>query len=470
MDAAGAAHDALLAAKAWVFPISAVAPFVAYPIVLLVWTIMEGGAAAEQATRRSASTFQAAEALDDAAKRPSKRPRTALLSGLSNMSSLARMSGFVLLAGGSLSFIRVARGESQLRGQRRGGEAPAPVQLGGEASGALSGAVEIGRSPASCLAISLASSAVVLAGVVGAAIRREARRRPGERRGVLVRCGPADGSAPQAVSPWHHVDLRVKDWLDKADGTYRFVNEIPQGTRRKFEVQTELPGNVIREDPKASRWLRAFAEPVPFNYGCFPQTFRDPLEADDIHGAPGDNDPLDVIDLAPEPARVGEIVICRPLGAVCLIDEEKADWKIIVVNTRAKGPLAAARSVEEVERVSPGCVEKVLRWMDDFKRHSSAGEARLHFRVHGAETAASIIERDHAAWLRLVEEADASGTARGHWIRPGQDRHGAGRKVAVLPHLPERGRMSSRARCPSTSESSCSSGSGSSRSSSLERP
>ena len=33
-----------------VFPISAVAPFVAYPIVLLVWTIMEGRAAAEQAT------------------------------------------------------------------------------------------------------------------------------------------------------------------------------------------------------------------------------------------------------------------------------------------------------------------------------------------------------------------------------------------------------------------------------------
>ena len=57
---------------------------------------------------------------------------------------------------------------------------------------------------------------------------------------------------------------------------------------------------MIREDVKGSNRLKSFGKLVPFNYGCFPQTFRDPFEHDELHQAPGDNDPLDVIDVSLE--------------------------------------------------------------------------------------------------------------------------------------------------------------------------
>eukprot|EP00930_Biecheleria_cincta_P037765 TRINITY_DN25944_c0_g1_i1.p1 TRINITY_DN25944_c0_g1~~TRINITY_DN25944_c0_g1_i1.p1 ORF type:complete len:513 (+),score=103.32 TRINITY_DN25944_c0_g1_i1:32-1570(+) len=231
---------------------------------------------------------------------------------------------------------------------------------------------------------------------------------------ILRYATPADPDA----SLWHHVDLKVRDWLDHDTGELRYISEMPKGCLQKFELQTQLEKNAIREDAKGSKKLQEFGRATPFNYGCFPQTYRDPQERDEVYDAPGDDDPLDVIDLGAEVSIVGQVVRCRPLGAVCLIDEGRADWKVMVVNTELRGPLAAARSIEDVERLSPGRVAQVLQWVDDFKRYSSRGEARLHFEIHGSAKARALIEKDHLAWKRLLTEAQAGGRgrARGHWI------------------------------------------------------
>jgi inorganic pyrophosphatase len=217
---------------------------------------------------------------------------------------------------------------------------------------------------------------------------------------------------------WHHVDLRVKDWLGKDTGLLHYVNEIPRNALQKFEIHTRVEKNTITEDTKGSRRLLGFGRPVPFNYGCFPQTFRDPDEIDDIYGAPGDDDPLDVVDLSPKPVGVGEIASCTPLGAVCLIDEGRADWKILVVNTDAPGPLANARSIDEVERLAPGRIQEALQWMDDFKQYGNDSCTRMHFEIHDESVARAIINKDHAAWKRLVDNANSKGLSKGHWIRP----------------------------------------------------
>ena len=184
-----------------------------------------------------------------------------------------------------------------------------------------------------------------------------------------------------------------------------------------FRLQTTLENNILCEDTEGSRRLRAFGRPVPFNYGCFPQTYRDPTEHDELHDAPGDDDPLDVVDVSQTPSGVGDVVICRPLGAVCLIDEGQADWKILVVNTQSDSPVAAARSTAEVESLLPGRIQEILKWMDDFKKHSSNGRTKLHSEVHGADVARALIRKDHLAWRHLVSSADEkSGYARGHWI------------------------------------------------------
>jgi len=191
---------------------------------------------------------------------------------------------------------------------------------------------------------------------------------------------------------------------------------VPLGSLQKFEVHTGLPFNGICEDVDGSRKLRAFGQPVPFNYGCFPQTFRDPNEVDELHGAPGDGDQLDVIDLCHQPSELGQIICYRPLGAFCLIDEGRADWKIIAVHVHAREPLARSRTFHEANQIQPGRVQQVISWFDAFKQHSKKSKTKLHHELHGTAQAVSLIEKDHKAWLRLVSEASSDGMNRGYWI------------------------------------------------------
>eukprot|EP00435_Cladocopium_sp_Y103_P031747 s2849_g8.t1 len=217
------------------------------------------------------------------------------------------------------------------------------------------------------------------------------------------------------TSQWHCVSLFACDRLDDDTGLLHFVNEIPRGSLKKFEVQTQLENNVIREDLIGSERLKSLGQPVPFNYGCFPQTYRDPRQYDEIHNAPGDDDPLDVIDVSPGKLSVGQLTTCRPLGAVCLIDEGKADWKIFVTS-HLSGPGADLRSMEDVEFLWPGRTMEILSWMDQFKQHQNTAATRLHYEVHSAEVAMAIVRKDHQAWRELLKEVDESGFARGHWV------------------------------------------------------
>lgn len=463
-------HAIIESVKSWAFPISAVA-LCGYPILVLVWTIVEGNRSERKGHAVSSSKDQGAKLTiqHKSSLREGKKPKPPLLSKRVRGLKLAKEQNEVGTAGklghvalclvvigcATVLFGRSAR--SFVAGTASGLSAcgkrvalsEAPPQDCGEESSAL----EVAPAAQGASVMNLMGGAGFIGMVV--AIRAAASSRSSamtnERRcqnsrtkmrrassGILRRCSSSsevmythrrqsgvDGQGVRwytpppdtGVSMWHHVDLHVKTWLDQETGLFRYVNEIPRGSLQKFELQTRLVENVIREDAKGSRKLKAFGCPVPFNYGCFPQTFRDPDELDDIFGAPGDDDPLDILDLCPEAQGVGEVVCCRPLGAVCLIDEGQADWKIIAVNTEGKGPLAGARSIEDAERIAPGRIEEALRWMDDFKQHSSKSGTTLHYEIHDAKMAISIIEKDHAAWRRLVAEATASGVSKGHWIR-----------------------------------------------------
>lgn len=228
----------------------------------------------------------------------------------------------------------------------------------------------------------------------------------------------ADSGKDKPPSMWHDVSLYVKSWLDEPTDLLRYVNEMPMGTLKKYEVQPGVPYNVIEEDVKGSKKLAKFGKPVPFNYGCFPQTYRDPNKPDKLYGAPGDDDPLDVIDLNDQPTEVGTIVECRPVGAVCLIDEGQADWKVLVVNVDVKNPLSSARSVADVERIAPGRMQAVWDWLHDLKSAGGKGDATLHRKIHDTSCALELIAEDYESWQELVCSAGADGTANGHWIKP----------------------------------------------------
>ncbi|CAK0906347.1 unnamed protein product [Prorocentrum cordatum] len=349
-----AAYQTFDAAKAVAFPLS-LSLLVLYPVGLFAWTAIEGHAAARVQTK--AKVVDRSRAADATEGEPAEK----------------------------------AHKEGRQQGAR-------------SRSALLARGLAVALA---CLAVGVSSGVALVSG--GA---------PGGGRAGLAGRRQTMPLAPTAdISLWHDVSLHVNSWLDEDTGLFHYVNEIPLGTLDKHEVQPGEPYNRIVEDPVGSARLRAFGRPVPFNYGCFPQTYRDPEEIDELHGAPGDDDPLDVLDVSGHSVGVGAVVECRILGAVCLVDEGEADWKVFVVNTKP-GPLSHARSVEDVEQVVPGRIQEMLGWMEDFKHSTGKDTATLHYKVHGAEWAAALVERDHASWRRLVAEANANGTARGHWIRP----------------------------------------------------
>lgn len=448
---------------AWVFPLSALLLFL-YPFALLAWTAAEG---------RAAKTSKASETVEEPShgeldKMDGKATRgasdtltpmktrsvwgTGLLkrlcvgAGLGSVGVATGAAGFVACSSGaSAADAKGAAPQGNTKSRSLSREAtPTAVptfsllgystQAGSTVAAICAGLLMSLRSADSRIR---STQKLATTSTVNSSKRRSLRRRPGSSAGRTTQRSVPESDesltdlrsnvakvpkihfAPPAsdISLWHDVDLEVKSWLDETTGLFRYINEMPLGTLQKFEVQPGLAHNAIAEDPKGSSRLQAFGRPVPFNYGCFPQTYRDPDQVDELHGAPGDDDPLDVLDLGDHEVKVGAIVKCRPLGAVCLIDEGKADWKILAVNVEAPGLLAKARSVEEVERLMPGRIQECLQWIDDFKRSAGAGDqATLHFEVHDANCAIKLMREDNASWRKLVAEVGPDGMARGHWI------------------------------------------------------
>lgn len=428
-----AAANMVDAAMVAVFPISAIG-LCMYPVVLLVWTALEGQAAAAKAARDAGVGPSAAVAGGNGAGDTNKLDVGAFAqrrgAGFKRQrlqrSAMVAVSVVAALIGTAAACF-LAAGTSTPRAQQDMVSRPSTLAeqplFGEDAKDTGAPSLE-----APVLGVFLGSAFFAGVAAFSTALRyrdAKARARPTGRRSSF---GNQEGSdvpiydppAPKGYSLWHDVSLHDKSWLDEKTGLYCYVNEIPMGSLQKFEVQPALEQNQITEDEKGSRRLRAFGQPVPFNYGCFPQTWRDPEEIDDIHGAGGDDDPLDVLDLSFCTASVGAVVRCRPLGAVCLIDEGQADWKVLAINVDSGGPLAGAESIEDVERIAPGRIQQVLQWMDDFKQHGKKDgeEVKLHFEIHDAKKAIEIIEGDHSSWYQLIADTGNDGSSHGHWVRP----------------------------------------------------
>ena len=101
----------------------------------------------------------------------------------------------------------------------------------------------------------------------------------------------------------------------KCPEVVRIVVEIPKGSTNKYEYDGELG---------AFRLDRVLYSPVhyPGDYGFIPGTLA------------ADGDPLDVLVLVEEPSFPGCVIDVRPLGLLSMIDQQKADQKIVAVPNR----------------------------------------------------------------------------------------------------------------------------------------
>ena len=125
-----------------------------------------------------------------------------------------------------------------------------------------------------------------------------------------------------------------------------------------------MPGNPLMQDVVSSKTSPPTTKPrfyayagSPGNYGSIPQTWEDSTVSDKLlQGYPGDNDPVDFIDVGDARASVGAPYLVRVLGCLGMVDGGEADYKVIVVN--AADPRARLwRSMSDVPEVKWGsCV------------------------------------------------------------------------------------------------------------------
>lgn len=137
---------------------------------------------------------------------------------------------------------------------------------------------------------------------------------------------------PTSSSFWHDVPLLSRE-RSHSSGTIEghvlnFVCEIPIGSLAKMEIQKTLLYNPIMQDTKNDQ-PRYYPWASLVNYGALPQTYEHPDIRDIFTNVGGDGDPLDAVDLDPQPCFTGEVYPVRILGALALMDEDATDWKII---------------------------------------------------------------------------------------------------------------------------------------------
>ena len=121
-------------------------------------------------------------------------------------------------------------------------------------------------------------------------------------------------------------------------------------------------------------------------------------------GCNGDNDPLDVCEIGSEILGRGSVVQVKVLGALGLIDEGEADWKIIVINVN--DPAASKlNDINDVEAVLPGLLEATRDWFKIYKIPTGkpANEFAANGKFFDREFALNIINHEYESWAHLIK-------------------------------------------------------------------
>ncbi|WIA42648.1 hypothetical protein OEZ86_008616 [Tetradesmus obliquus] len=182
-----------------------------------------------------------------------------------------------------------------------------------------------------------------------------------------------NASTGSNMSAWHDVPL---DLTVAADGsvTFNTLVEIPTGEQAKYETMSSKRGNPIKQDEldikdangnvtgQAPRYYKY--GPSRGNYGGLPQTWSNSNISDAVTGFPGDNDPLDVLDISSARASIGGVYRVKLLGALGMIDSNESDWKVIVIN--AADPLAA--TYNDISDVPQERLTSILEFYANYKQ------------------------------------------------------------------------------------------------------
>ncbi|SPO06497.1 related to IPP1 - Inorganic pyrophosphatase, cytoplasmic [Cephalotrichum gorgonifer] len=205
------------------------------------------------------------------------------------------------------------------------------------------------------------------------------------------------------ISFWHDVPT----YPDESNHqVVNMVVEIPRWTNGKLEIKRDEPLNPIFHDEKKD--LPRFVENVwphksyPFLYGSVPQTWESPNFDHEFTNFPGDNDPVDIIDIGDNVGYVGQVKQVKVLGGLALNDGDETDWKVLAIDVN--DPLAPlVNSVEDVEKYRPGLTKTYYDWFTYYK--VARGDDVIPIVGEKWQEKAFIIdvlEDSHGFWKELV--------------------------------------------------------------------
>ena len=213
----------------------------------------------------------------------------------------------------------------------------------------------------------------------------------------------AENGKKQKISPWHDIPLYALGQGEKGK-IFHFVCEIPKWTRAKFEIATKELYNPIKQDVKNGK-LRFYQHgDMCFNYGAFPQTWEDPNHISET-GKPGDNDPIDVIEIGTKQVPSGGVVEVKILGVLALIDDGETDWKVLTI--QVSDPLSKVlNDVGDIENEIPGLIDSIREWLRVYK--VCTGKKPNSYGFNGEcknkKYATEVVLETHSFWKQLRDD------------------------------------------------------------------
>jgi inorganic pyrophosphatase len=191
------------------------------------------------------------------------------------------------------------------------------------------------------------------------------------------------------ISPWTDISYRSNE------SCYHFVNEIPKGTIKKMEMNKTIQYNPIMQDIKDGK-PRVFSYGnIPFNYGFIPQTWENPNILDKYTNMPGDDDPIDVIEISDMQIGIGEIQNIKILGIITMIDDNETDWKVLAVTDKNPN----FDKINTIKNIDNNKMNIIIDWLKNYK--STNGISKTYVGdILDCDMAHEIIEETHDAWFR----------------------------------------------------------------------
>ncbi|PZD77589.1 inorganic diphosphatase [Mesonia sp. K7] len=165
--------------------------------------------------------------------------------------------------------------------------------------------------------------------------------------------------------------------------TLQMVVEIPAGTNKKIEYNTET--NQFFPDSLNGKERTINFLPYPGNYGFIPSTLSDKNKG-------GDGDALDILVIS-ENQKTGSISKVIPIGVLRLIDEGEEDDKIIAIPADKKLRIIDADNFEDFVLNYPEIRKIINAWFSNYNKNN---DQVLVKGWYGEKTADSIIKK----WLK----------------------------------------------------------------------